>query len=51
MEFARQRLGFDPDAQQRIVLGGPVRRELLFAAVKSTVTAAKAVKLRNEPNF
>jgi hypothetical protein len=44
--FARERLGFEPDAQQSIVLGEPVRRGLLNCSRqwgKSTVTAAKAV--------
>src|SRR5213080_1581378 len=46
VEFARQQLGFDPDPQQCLVLGGPVHRGLLNCSRqwgKSTVTAAKAV--------
>jgi hypothetical protein len=46
VQFAFQQLGFRPDDQQRIVLGGPVRRGLLNCSRqwgKSTVTAAKAV--------
>src|ERR1700716_1930683 len=43
--FARERLGFEPDAKQAVVLGR-IRRGLLNCSRqwgKSTVTAAKAV--------
>jgi hypothetical protein len=46
VEFARRRLGFEPDLHQSIVLGKPIRRGLLNCSRqwgKSTVTAAKAV--------
>ena len=44
--FARERLGFDPDAQQTVILRSRTRRGLLNCTRqwgKSTVTAAKAV--------
>ena len=46
VRFARERLGFEPDAKQQIVLGPGGRRGLLNCSRqwgKSTVTAAKAV--------
>ena len=46
--FARRNLGFEPDAQQRLILGKRVRRGLLNCSRqwgKSTVAAAKAVHL------
>ena len=46
VEFARRRLGFDPDAKQSLVLGKRIRRGLLNCSRqwgKSTVAAAKAV--------
>jgi hypothetical protein len=46
VEFARGRLGFDPDAKQSVVLGNRIRRGLLNCSRqwgKSTVAAAKAV--------
>jgi hypothetical protein len=46
VEFARDRLGFEPDLAQSLVLGRTARRGLLNCSRqwgKSTVTAAKAV--------
>lgn len=46
VDFARRRLGFDPDAKQSLVLGKRVRRGLLNCSRqwgKSTVAAVKAV--------
>ncbi|MEP6539487.1 MAG: terminase family protein [Bryobacteraceae bacterium] len=46
VEFARTRLGFEPDAKQSLMLGDRVRRGLLNCSRqwgKSTVAAAKAV--------
>jgi len=44
--FAKERLGFEPDEKQSLVLKRPIRRGLLNCSRqwgKSTVTAAKAV--------
>jgi len=46
VDFARRRLGFDPDAKQSLMLGKRIRRGLLNCSRqwgKSTVAAAKAV--------
>src|SRR5437868_7837973 len=46
LRFVRERLGFEPDEKQQIVLDPGVRRGLLNCSRqwgKSTVTAAKAV--------